>query len=184
MKTPVIALWGFASALIASDAYDPLKVPEVEIRSRTYETRDPARNRALPLRIYLPESNKTAPVVLFSHGLGGSRDNNPYLGEHWAKRGYVVVFVQHPGSDESVWKEVSGFQRMGAMKQAASAENYMDRVRDIPVVIDSLARWNSQSDHSLNGRLDLEHIGMSGHSFGAQTTQAVSGQSFFRGRAS
>jgi len=32
--------------------------------------------------------------------------------------------------------------------------------------------------HPLTGRLDLQRIGMSGHSFGAVTTQAVSGQTF------
>ena len=31
-------------------------------------------------------------------------------------------------------------------------------------------------DHALAGRLDLSKVGMSGHSFGAVTTQAISGQ--------
>jgi predicted dienelactone hydrolase len=34
----------------------------------------------------------------------------------------------------------------------------------------------------LKGRLDLKRVGMSGHSFGAITTQAVSGQTYARGR--
>jgi predicted dienelactone hydrolase len=51
-------------------------------------------------------------------------------------------------------------------------------------VIDVLTIWNGESGHALKGLLDLEHIGMSGHSFGAQTTQAVSGQSPARGRIS
>lgn len=184
MKALVIVWFGFAAIAFSAESYDPLKVPDRQIRSQTYEARDAERDRVLPLRVYLPDSNKPAAVVLFSHGLGGSRDNNPYLGNHWAKRGYVVVFVQHPGSDESVWKDAPALQRMGAMKRAASAENYAERVHDIPVVLDTLARWNSEEAHSLNGRLDLEHVGMSGHSFGAQTTQAVAGQSFFRGKVS
>lgn len=44
-------------------------------------------------------------------------------------------------------------------------------------VLDRLAEWNAAADHALAGRLDLHRVGMSGHSFGAQTTQAVSGQS-------
>jgi predicted dienelactone hydrolase len=157
-------------------AYDPLRVPGAEIASKTFEIRDTARDRSLPVRIYLPEVGKPAPVILFSHGLGGSRDNNPYLGNHWAKRGYVVVFVQHPGSDESVWKGAAALERIGAMKKAASLENYLDRAKDIPAVIDVLTDWSEQKDHPLFHRLDLEKIGMSGHSFGAQTTQAVAGQ--------
>jgi predicted dienelactone hydrolase len=125
---------------------------------------------------YLPESTNAAPVVLFSHGLGGSRKGNAYLGNHWAARGYVVVFVQHPGSDDSVWKGRESGNGKKAMEQAASGENYLLRVKDIPAVLDQLEQWNSSGTHALQGRMDLERIGMSGHSFGAVTTQAVSGQ--------
>jgi predicted dienelactone hydrolase len=164
--------------------YDPLTVSEAKIVSETFEVKDAKRDRMLPIRVYLPETDKPAPVVLFSHGLGGSRDNNPYLGNHWAARGYVVVFVQHPGSDESVWKDTPGQERMAALKKAASLENYMERGKDIPAVIDALAAWNADEKHALHHRLDLEHLGMSGHSFGAQTTQAVAGQSLASGRMS
>jgi len=156
--------------------YDPLRVPGEEIVSKTFEVKDAGRDRTLPIRVYLPGSEKPAPVIIFSHGLGGSRDNNPYLGNHWAKRGYAVVFVQHPGSDEHVWKDVAGLERVTAMKQAASGDNYLKRARDVPAVIDTLAKWNGEKGHALAGRFDLEHLGMSGHSFGAQTTQALAGQ--------
>ena len=173
------ALWGAETS-----NYDPLKVPDVEIVSKTFEVKDATRDRTLPVRVYLPTSTKSAPVILFSHGLGGSRDNNPYLGNHWAKRGYVVVFIQHPGSDEAVWKEKLPGQRMAAMKSAASAENFISRAKDVPVVIDALATWNADGKNPLHDRLDLKHIGMSGHSFGAVTTQAVAGQSAAGGKLS
>ncbi len=165
-------------------AYDPLKVPDTKIESKTFEVKDAKRGRTLPIRVYLPASEKPAPVVIFSHGLGGSRDNNPYLGNHWAKRGYAVVFVQHPGSDESVWKDTPAADRIGELRKAASLDAYMDRTKDIPAVIDALTAWNAEKDHALKGRLDLEHLGMSGHSFGAQTTQAMAGQTAARGRLS
>jgi predicted dienelactone hydrolase len=62
------------------------------------------------------------------------------------------------------------------MRNAANGENLMLRVKDVPAVIDQLTRWNQEEGHPLAGRMDLAHIGMSGHSFGAVTTQAVSGQ--------
>jgi predicted dienelactone hydrolase len=178
-----------ASRLLAAEPapYDPLKIPETKVQSQTYEVKDAKRERTVPIRVYLPasEKEKPAPVILFSHGLGGSRDNNPYLGNHWAKRGYAVVFVQHPGSDESVWKKESApADRVAAMKKAASLENYVERGKDIPAVIDALAAWNGTAGHPLKGCLDLEHLGMSGHSFGAQTTQTLAGQSLARGRMS
>jgi len=171
-------------SLKAEAAYDPLKVPNVDIVSKTFDVKDTIRDRTLPVRVYLADAPEPAPIILFSHGLGGSRDNNPYLGNHWAKRGYIVVFIQHPGSDESVWKEKKLGQRMGAMKQAASVENFMSRNKDIPVVIDALTVWNSDKTNPLHGRFDLKHIGMSGHSFGAVTTQSVAGQSAARGKVS
>jgi predicted dienelactone hydrolase len=66
---------------------------------------DAKRDRYLPVRVYLPANRTPAPVVLFSHGLGGTRNGSRFLGEHWAARGYVVVFLQHPGSDDSVWRD-------------------------------------------------------------------------------
>lgn len=159
-------------------AYDPLSVADTKVDQLTLSVVDSERSREIPLRVYLPEEASAAPVILFSHGLGGSRDNSPYLGNHWSRRGYLVVFMQHPGSDESVWKNIRLGERMNAMRKAASGENFMFRVKDVPAVIDQLERWNVDTGHPLSGRLDLEHIGMAGHSFGAMTTQAVSGQTY------
>ena len=44
------------------------------------------------------------PVIIFSHGLGGSRDGYEYLGRHWASHGYVSVHSTHIGSDTSALK--------------------------------------------------------------------------------
>jgi predicted dienelactone hydrolase len=137
---------------------------------------DAARGRDIPLRVYLPTNTEPVPVVLFSHGLGGSRTGSAFLGEHWAARGYVAVFLQHPGSDESVWKDKPVQERLQAMNQAASLANILLRVRDVPTVLNQLETWDAQKTHPLAGRLDLKKVGMSGHSFGAVTTEAVSGE--------
>ncbi len=172
--------------LLAEDAaYDPLTVPSGDgAKPVLLEVFDEGRNRTVPLKIYLPQRETPAAVVLFSHGLGGAREGNPYLGRHWAARGYVAVFLQHPGSDESVWKELPRGRRMAAMKAAASLENTLARFRDVSAVIDQLERWNRDEASALHGRFMLEQIGMSGHSFGAVTTQGVSGQRTPRGVAS
>lgn len=171
----------FACPSVEAAEYDPLeKTHEVKQFDLTVE--DEKRDREIPIRIYLPKEVRAAPVVLFSHGLGGSRKGSIYLGNHWAGRGYVAVFLQHPGSDESVWKDTPLLQRMAALQKAASGQNFLLRVQDVPAVLDQLAAWNKSSDHSLAGRLDMQRVGMSGHSFGAVTTQAVSGQTDVFGR--
>lgn len=164
-------------AVAASGGYDPLaKAPAFQPVRVDLTVPDAARHRDIPIRVFLPASTNAEPVVLFSHGLGGSRAGSAFLGEHWAARGYVAVFVQHPGSDESVWQNVPRAQRLAAMQRAASLENFLLRVADIPAVLNQLTAWNTNAGHRLCGRLNLTRVGMSGHSFGAVTTEAVSGE--------
>lgn len=172
----------------AASAYDPLELPSGQPPGPLdIDVVDEARGRTVPIRVLLPPRDPAAParrpVVLFSHGLGGSRRGCGYLGEHWAQRGYVAVFLQHPGSDESVWQNLPAGGRMAAMRDAASAANLRLRVGDVAATLDALETWSTQPDHPMFGRLDLDRTGMAGHSFGAQTAQAVGGQSLpFIGR--
>ena len=171
----------FVSLVLAhfawAGSYDPLVVdPNFHPKVRDLTVHDAARNRDIPVRIYFPPDDKPAPVVLFSHGLGGSREGSKFLGERWAARGYFAVFVQHPGSDEFVWKNAPPAERMAALRKAASLENFFLRVGDIRAVLDQLEAWNKSGPFA--NRMDLTRIGMSGHSFGAVTTQALSGEMF------
>ncbi len=177
MKTFLLALSIVAiSPVLGAVPYDPLQpIGGGSPKVLDLVVHDESRQRDLPVRIYLPASPGPAPVILFSHGLGGSSQGYSYLGKQWAGRGYVVVSVQHPGSDDSVWR--GNPKPYEAMKQAANGKNFLLRIQDIPAVIDRLERWDSEAGHPLNGRLNMEKIGMSGHSFGALTTQAVSGES-------
>jgi predicted dienelactone hydrolase len=185
LRTVSLLLIVSAPLLVArSDVpYDPLLIDKDQSTQTALTVRDQKRSRDIPIRVYLPKEKTSAPVVLFSHGLGGSREGSAYLGSHWAARGYVAVFLQHPGSDDSVWKDQPAAQRMAAMRAAADLENFLLRVDDVRAVIDQLDGWNKTTGNPLAGRLDLKRIGMSGHSFGAVTTQAVSGQRFVRGAA-
>ncbi len=139
---------------------------------------DVKRERIVPLKIYLIPSTEAKPVIVFSHGLGGSREGNPYLGNHWAKNGYVVVFVQHAGSDRTVWESVPPAERMSALKNAAGVQATIDRLNDVPFVLDQLEKWNADESHDLFSKLDLDHVGMCGHSFGAVTTMGLAGRKY------
>lgn len=149
--------------------------------------KDGNRNRSLPVKLYMPKSGTAPyPVVIFSHGLGGSRDAATYLGDYWSQHGYFCIFVQHPGSDTEVWRNsaMGGRQAvLASLKPAANGQNLIDRANDIKFVIDELEKRN-QTDSQLKGKLDLTHIAMSGHSFGAGTTLALAGQTWgARGQA-
>ena len=49
------------------------------------------------------------PVVIFSHGLGGSREGYGFLGQRWAEHGYVSIHPDHPGSDTAAFLSTSPY---------------------------------------------------------------------------
>lgn len=136
---------------------------------------DGARQREIPIRIRLPESRERVPVIVFSHGLGGSRDGGREWGEHWASRGFAVVHVQHPGSDEALWKDKPPGERYSGLRSGATLQQFLARIADIKFVVADLGRRQAAGD-PLAARLNLDRLGMSGHSFGAVTTLFLGGQ--------
>lgn len=150
------------------------------------EWQDARRNRTVPYLIRYPEGvSGPVPVVIFSHGLGGSRRGAVYYAEHLVSHGYVVVMVQHPGSDVSIWRtirpDLDNVDRAALGRAVADPMVTINRFLDIPFALDQLALMNA--DGPLKGRMDLARVGMSGHSFGAVTTQAMAGQVYPNGRS-
>jgi fermentation-respiration switch protein FrsA (DUF1100 family) len=135
---------------------------------------DAARNRDVPAKIYFPRDVAgKLPVIVFSHGLGGTREGYEYLGRQWAANSYISVHIQHAGSDASVWRDNP--HPALAVVLAASFQNAVDRGLDVHFAIDQLA--NIEDDKpALKGRLDMTRIGVAGHSFGAQTALLSAGE--------
>jgi predicted dienelactone hydrolase len=150
----------------------PFKVETIE-----YDWIDAKRNRQVPARIYYPKNaKKPSPVIIFSHGLGGSREGYEYLGNQWAGYGYVSVHVQHRGSDAVVWQK-QGLPVLRLGRAMMDPKNSINRPLDISFAIDQMEKLNAEKS-PFEGRLDLEHIGVAGHSFGAFTALAVAGEVF------
>lgn len=137
---------------------------------------DPSRARSIPVRVRMPEGGAArAPVILFSHGLGGSVEAGTLFAQQWVQAGFLVVHVQHPGSDQSVWQGQRG--GIGKLKRAAGGEQLKDRVLDMGRVADSVAAGLRVGGCNL-GQGDPARLGAAGHSFGAHTVLALAGQSF------
>jgi predicted dienelactone hydrolase len=144
---------------------------------------DAKRKRDVPVRIYSPSPTaKRAqsdagkfPVIVFSHGLGGNRAGGKLWGEHWASHGFISIHIQHAGSDESIWRNKQAAEAEGSLKGAMTITNLGLRVGDVHFVLDEIAR-QTEAKQDVFAQADSTKIGMCGHSFGAQTTLALSGQ--------
>ena len=145
-----------------------------------YAWHDAARDRDVPAKIYFPkEGAGPCPVIIFSHGLGGSREHYEYLGRHWAGCGYVSVHLQHVGSDAAWWKGQPPGEVPKAMLGATlDPRNAANRPKDVSFAIDQLTALNGDAGSPLHGRLDMKRLGVAGHSFGGFTSMAIAGQDF------
>jgi len=166
-----------AFALSAFAVPAPAGTNSVEILRDDW--RDTERDRIVPVKVYSPASGSGPfPIIVFSHGLGGSREGYEFLGRHWAGHGYVSVHLQHAGSDDAVWRDERPAERTRAMRRATlQPGNAIERARDVSFAIDQLEHWN-RTNTALKGRLDLSRIGAAGHSFGAHTTLTIAGQNY------
>src|SRR3954471_2986678 len=162
-------------------AYVP-PAPSSPTASVKYDWRDSARGREVPVKIYYPVKGRAPfPLIVFSHGLGGSRDDYAYLGRYWAGCGYIAVHLQHLGSDSSIWKNAPNLLAAGlAFKDAvADIRNAINRPLDVSFVIDQLCRLN-ETNALFRGKIDTNNIGVAGHSFGGFTTMAIAGEIFIQ----
>jgi predicted dienelactone hydrolase len=139
---------------------------------------DAARQRTVPWRLRLPAAPMAAtptavwPLVVYSHGLGGSREGAALWGQAWAADGVAVLHLDHAGSNA-----VTARAGLRALRQAASAEQLRMRVADIRFALDQLQRLADQGMAPW-AAMRLDALGVAGHSFGAHTVQAVAGQRY------
>ncbi len=127
-------------------------------------------DRTIPYKIYLPQSDDGPfPVIIWSHGLGGSRDGAGFISRYVASYGYVVVHIQHRGSDSGLWEGKPGHPWDVIRATHIPRKATLQRLLDVPFAINQLEAMKSP-------QMDLSRLGMSGHSFGAMTTQTMAGQ--------
>lgn len=136
-----------------TDVLGPLELPEIP----TIAVRDaPARRLAEPV-----------PVVIFSHGFGGTRAQSVDLTSHLASRGYVVLATDHAGRSMPDLLPCLFSPPLEGCALAA----------DDPAVADvlALAAWaeGSLGDSFLDGLADPDRLGLYGHSAGGGTTATV-----------
>jgi predicted dienelactone hydrolase len=111
----------------------------------------------------------TFPLVMFSHGKGGIRMQSTFYTVALASHGYIVISPDHQGDT------LVELVREGDVEISSTTESFLDRPLDIHFLVDHFQ--NLPEDDPLAPIVDGEHIGMTGHSFGALTSFRVAGES-------
>lgn len=137
---------------------------------------DAKRDKDLHLRIFYPEGPGPFPVIVFSHGAGGSQACCDSLTRHWASHGYVTLQPTHQDSvSQRRGAGETDPRLLAAVKEALNNPAlWQSRAEDISFVLDSLPVLPNHVP-ALAGKLDPDRIGVGGHSMGAFTADALAG---------
>ena len=160
------ATWALASAAAPLAAQDAAAFDTLE-----FDWVDAARSRPVPVRLYWPQAASPAakaPLLLFSHGIGGSRRGYTYLGRHWASHGWASLHVQHVGSDRNLWSG-NPLGIIARLRDAAQDSEAAERPKDLRFALDQLLHGE------LAPRIDATRVVAAGHSYGANTALLAAG---------
>lgn len=106
----------------------------------------------------LAESPAKFPLIVISHGTGGSALSIAWIGEALAAHGYVAAAVNHPGNNGTEAYTAEGFS------------TWWERARDLSVVIDEML-----ADSKFGSRIDPNRVGAAGFSLGGYTMIEIAG---------
>jgi predicted dienelactone hydrolase len=98
------------------------------------------------------------PVILFSHGYGGTARLMGWFGIAMARDGYIVISVDHPGNN--------GLDTM----TPAGAALWWDRAEDLRLALKAVAE-----DPVIGPHMDLSRVGAAGFSAGGFTALVATG---------
>jgi predicted dienelactone hydrolase len=98
------------------------------------------------------------PLVLLSHGTGGSALQMAWLATSLARAGFIVVAVDHPGNNSNGKLTPEGFTL------------WWERATDLSQVLDGML-----DDEQFGKRIDKQRIGAAGFSLGGYTVMELAG---------
>jgi predicted dienelactone hydrolase len=101
---------------------------------------------------------KAFPLVLLSHGTGGSAAQMAWLGTALARAGFIAVAIDHPGNNSIGEKTVEGFTL------------WWLRARELSMALDTIV-----DDPILGPRVDQTRIGAAGFALGGYAVIALAG---------
>lgn len=152
--------------------------------SENLTLRDERREKDLEVTVRYPAAAAGAagrfPLVIFSHGAGGSRAAFADLTTHWASHGYIVVLPTHADSIQLRQRRGEDLSRLRRDLDSLRRDvRPLDRLADVVFLLDSIGVLEQRIEGLRGtggaGRVDRGRIGVAGHSAGALTAQMAAG---------
>lgn len=167
IATSVLGTAAWQAPATAQDAKQFPKTIEVEREKLYLAGWDP--DEPVPAHAYYKKGNKSMPVVIFLHGMGGSKESNVSRMQDWAGKGLFVVAIDAHLHGE---RKVPGLGPQGKNLGALGTDfaiwlhqtSVSHTARDVSKIIDVLS---ARSD------VDLSRIGVAGISMGSSTCMVL-----------
>ncbi len=127
------------------------------------------------------KSDQLMPVVIFSHGITGTRHLHQALYEFLVSRGFIVLALDHSfdanltifpdGHLADYRSDITGHPDSANVRTM----QMNTRVADISFILDQLDKIQSgKIESQINAKINLERIAVGGHSYGGSTATVVS----------
>lgn len=122
------------------------------------------------------------PVIIATHGSGTMIQHYTSLWEELASHGYIVIGINHPYMAAVTrfpdGRIINSFmpakqKESKVVARAWKKEQFEVMVIDVKFVIDNLIKLNKQPDWLLYNKLDIDNLGMCGHSGGGSLTMRM-----------
>ena len=166
---------------------------EDEARKEIYSDND--ENRCVTVKFWYPREEGNYPLVVFSHGSTGVIDSNYSTCNELASNGYVVASIGHPYQaiyvedingkmtfiDKDFFSQVTTDNGSDDpehdRKVYENSQKWMEvRTGDMNFVLDTIIEKCEAKEDDVYNRINLDKIGLFGHSLGGATAVAVGRQ--------
>jgi len=151
--------------------FDPSAPGVAQSQVLGLQLHDQKRERKIPVDVYWSNAaTAEKPVIVFSHGFASVRTDMRYLAEHLASHGYIVVALEHPGSNQT-----STDLAIKNNTELLQGQEFLDRPKDISFVLDELEKLNQTAKNPLQGKIATNNVMVIGYSLGGGTALSIAG---------